>query len=289
MGEATKILWAGRPLPDGSIEPGFSWNPWIGCTKVSAGCLNCYAETLNSFHKWNPEGWGKGKPRKLTSDTNWKKPIQWAKKAVKDGVTRRVFCASLADVFDDEVPNEWRLRLFALIMDTEKIGGLEWLILTKRPENIETMLPWMSDTITNIRIGVTCENQEMADKRILELLRAWRGKNFVSVEPMLEEVNLRQSTIDFLDGWYADIYIHRDTGEAEPMQVPMRKLDWVICGCESGSNARPMNIDWTRSLRDQCVEASTPFFLKQMMVDGKLVKMPELDGKIWSQFPEVRG
>ena len=89
MGEATNILWAGRPLPDGSIEPGYSWNPWIGCTKVSAGCLNCYAERQNNFYKWNPEGWGKGVPRKLTSDSNWQKPIQWAKQAVKDGEISR--------------------------------------------------------------------------------------------------------------------------------------------------------------------------------------------------------
>jgi len=283
MGENTGILWAGRPLPDGTIEPGYTFNPWIGCQKVSPGCLNCYAETYANRYGWVSE-WGKD--YHLTADANWKKPIQWARQAVRDVVIRRVFCASLADVFDENVNKEWRARLFDLILDTEEIGGLEWLLLTKRPENIGYMFEYMSEA-TNVRIGVTCENQEMADKRIVELFKNWQGKNLISVEPMLSEVKLKQSWIDYLDGWYTDTWVDRLTGEPEPMQAPMPKIDWVICGCESGSSARPCNLDWVSDLRDQCVASGTPFFLKQLNINGQLVKEPEIDGRQWLEFPKA--
>lgn len=261
MGE-TKILWAGRPLPDGTIEPGYSFNPWIGCQKVSAGCQNCYAEALAKRYGWVNE-WGND--YRLTSAENWKKPIQWAKKAVADGVTRRVFCASLADVFDMNVNWKWRARLFGLISETEKIGGLEWLILTKRPEHIGCI--HMLETWTNIRIGITCENQEMFDKRMPIFLDAWHGKNFISYEPALSGIQLPGPSREGSMTSYCDI------------------IDWVITGCESGPNARPCNIEWIRDMRDQCVDANIPFFLKQLVVDGKLTKEPFLDGKQWLQFP----
>lgn len=252
MGEKTGIAWTDH-----------TFNPWIGCTKITAGCDHCYAESENNRFQWNPNGWGKGKPRKLTSDANWKKPLQWARQAVKDGVTRRVFCASLADVFDAEVDEAWKLRLYDLIDECGKIGGLEWLLLTKRTEWIFANLPiaWQKNPPEFIRLGATAEHQVAADYRYPDLFAYWHGKNFLSVEPMLGPVNLK-------------LYLKLDLG-------------WVICGCESGENARPMNIDWARSLRDQCQAAGVPFFLKQMIVDGKLVKMPELDGVVWDQFPGV--
>ena len=237
-----------------------SWNPWIGCQKVSAGCLNCYAARDNDRHHWVPE-WGKD--YRLTSDANWKKPIQWAKQAVKDGVVRRVFCASLADVFDHNVNWEWRARLFQLISDTEKIGGLEWLLLTKRPEYIQQM--HMIETFSNIRIGITCENAEMARLRMPIFLEAWKGKNFISWEPALSPIT---DWIPFCDNLH---------------------MDWIIAGCESGANmkpGRPCNIEWIRDMRDQCVESGTPFFLKQTVIDGKLVKEPYLDGRQWLEFPK---
>jgi protein gp37 len=112
MGENSKISWCDH-----------TFNPWIGCTKVSPACDHCYAERENKFRKWVGDGeWGN---YRITSDDNWKKPIQWAKKAVADGVVRRVFCASLADVFDKKVPVDWLAKLFSVIEETEKIGGLE--------------------------------------------------------------------------------------------------------------------------------------------------------------------
>ena len=248
MGEKTGIAWCDH-----------TFNPWIGCTKVSAGCQNCYAARDNNRYQWVKE-WGKD--YRLTADTNWKKPIQWAKQAVKDGVIRRVFCASLADVFDANIGWEWRAKLYSLINETEKIGGLEWLILTKRPENLKTMLPLMVETFTNIRIGITTENQEMFDKRMPIFLDAWKGKNFISVEPMLSGLNIETNL-------YAD------------------KIHWVICGCESGSNARECRIYWARDLRDQCNWYHIPFFLKQLMDDGELIVKPTLDGQQWLEFPEV--
>lgn len=272
MGEKTGISWCDH-----------TFNPWIGCTKVSAGCANCYAERDNQRYRW-VEGWGKGAPRRLTSDANWKKPFQWAKAAQEARVPRRVFCASLADVFDDEVPQEWREELWSLMgmasqgnvwTHAEKgrfalLAGLEWLVLTKRPENIEKMLPpnWIQFPPKCLRIGVTCEDQANGDRRMEELLSVWSGPNFISYEPALGPLSVAR-------------YIEACDGACVPW------IDWVICGCESGPGARAMDVNWARSLRDECHEAKVPFFLKQMAVDGKLVKEPELDGRQWLEFPEV--
>jgi len=261
MGEKTGIAWTDH-----------TFNSWIGCQKVSEGCRNCYAETMAKRYGWVKE-WGNDYRR--TSEANWKKPIQWARQAVRDGVIRRVFCASLADVFDPNVPEQWRLDLWDLILDTEEIGGLEWLLLTKRPENISEMFEYMM-RVTNVRMGVTAENQEMADKRIPILLDAWSGKNFVSYEPAIGPVDYRRYGYIQWGSRYMEI-----DGTPWPNQI-----HWIICGAESGPNARPMDIEWARSVRDQCEAAGVPFFLKQMVVDGKLVHMPELDGKVWDQFPE---
>ncbi len=269
MGEKTGIAWTDH-----------TFNPWIGCHKVSAGCQNCYASRENDRYHWVGE-WGKDYRR--TSEANWKKPIQWAKQAVKDGVIRHVFCASLADVFDANTPDQWRYDLFDLILDTEEIGGLEWLLLTKRPENISKMFGDMQ-CVTNVRMGVTAENQEMANLRIPELLNAWDGKNFVSYEPALEEVNFRF----YLNGCpeLSDIRQGFDDIDSAWIQTT-RPIEWIICGSESGTNTRPFDIDWAQSVRDQCQSFNIPFFLKQMPVNGKLTILPELDGKVWNQFPEL--
>lgn len=238
MGEKTGITWCDA-----------TFNPWIGCTKVSQGCKYCYAETQNIRYNWNPAGWGSGSERKRTSPANWKKPFQWARQAIADNVIRRVFCASLADVFDEEVPPDWRTDLWELIRDCAYLeeteihnSGLEWLLLTKRPENIRRMLPdeWLHHPPYWIRLGVTAEDQENADKRIPELLVSWHGKNFISYEPAIGPIG-----ICFADPFPGDI-------------------DWVICGGESGAGCRPMNLNWARYMRDQCQNANIPFFMKQL-------------------------
>lgn len=241
MGEITGISWCDH-----------TFNPWIGCAKVSQGCKLCYAETQNKRYNWTGGGWGPGAPRRRTSAANWKKPLEWAKKAVSDGVTRRVFCASLADVFDPEAPDEWRTDLWALINQTKFIGGLEWLILTKRPEHINYHFPvvWLEEPPDCIRLGVTCEDMSSGNRRVSELHKVWRGKTFISVEPMLDSVRLYKDEI---------VNMYTDRGITLPKPV-----DWVICGGESGPGCRPMNLDWARALLKDCRVAGIPFFFKQI-------------------------
>lgn len=257
MAESTNIEWCDH-----------THNPWIGCTKVSPACDHCYAETQNDFRKWNKDGWGPHAPRKRTSVANWRKPLQWDKQAAADGVRRRVFCASLADVFDNHksISEEWRADLWELIAETQ---NLDWLLLTKRPQNIKRFLPSEWDGGSwggpwpNVWLGTTVENQEEADRRIPHLLSVPAKVHFLSCEPLLGEVdltNIRLPNGDFLNAMTGEIH-DPQTGcvvrEIDP-------LDWVICGGESGPNARPMHADWARSLRDQCKASCVAFFMKQM-------------------------
>jgi protein gp37 len=236
MGEETGISWCDM-----------TFNPWIGCTKVSPGCAHCYAERDNTYRKWNPAGWGKGVHRKRTSKANWDKVRKWDKLAAIDHTTPRVFCASLADVLDEEAPEEWRHNLWQLI---DECKNLEWLLLTKRPENIWRMLPdrWLFNPPAHIRLGITAENQEMFIERAPLLLKYWEGKNFLSLEPLLGPIELYN-----VSGWENTAY----------WWGKKLRFDWVIVGGESGSDARPMDPNWVRSLGSQCQAAHAPFFFKQ--------------------------
>src|SRR5262249_10359176 len=139
-----------------------TFNPWIGCQKVSPGCDHCYAEAMMD-HRWGKVTWGPHGARVRTSEANWKQPLKWAKAAHASGTRPRVFCASLADVFDNEVPGYYRGDLLNLI---RKTPDLDWLLLTKRPENISRMLPddWPA-RFPNVWLGATCEDQEHYDRR----------------------------------------------------------------------------------------------------------------------------
>jgi protein gp37 len=189
----------------------------------------------------------------------WNDPVKWNREAEKTGVIPSVFCNSLGDVFDNEVPQEWRDDLFALIKATP---FLRWIILTKRIGNAAKMLPadW-GNGYTNAALLITVVNQAEADRDIPKLLSVparWRG---LSVEPQLESIRLDN----------ADLMI----------------LDWVIQGCESGPHRRPFELDWARSMRDQCVDAGVAYFLKQIPGPGRsgVTETPELDGKTWTQTP----
>ena len=157
MGENSKIEWTDH-----------TFNPWIGCQRVSHGCDRCYAEAMMD-HRYHKVEWGPHGERKRTSEANWRKPRQWAKAARGTGVRPRVFCASLADVFDNQVPDVWRSDLFDLIAATPE---LDWLLLTKRPENLVRM--WPSGDWPNVWLGTTCEDQEHFNERwpILAATRA---------------------------------------------------------------------------------------------------------------------
>lgn len=252
MGENSKIEWCDH-----------TFNPWIGCTKVSPACANCYAEGY--ARRVGGPAWGNGEPRRRTSEAYWRKPKAWSRKAEGASVRPKVFCASLADVFDAEIPADWRQDLWRLIAS---MRDLDWLLLTKRPENITRMLPtgW-GDGWPNVWLGTTVENQKQANQRIPPLLDVPAARRFLSVEPMLGAIALRNLWNCY--GWDEDVRADALTGEwwtSRYQEEPYRtdaKIDWVICGGESGPGARPLDPEWVRSLRDQCLGAGVPFLFKQ--------------------------
>lgn len=268
----TKIEWAHH-----------TFNPWIGCTKVGPGCDNCYAEA--DFDKRrHVVHWGTNQPRKRTTPSTWAQPLRWNAKAginlhaweqfksvngvsdenlVAKGLIKptrpRVFCASLADVFDSEVDAQWRDDLFALI---EATPNLDWLLLTKRIGNVGNMLPVPFDFerhYPNVWIGATITGQAEADRDIPKLLAVPAAKRFLSMEPLLGPVDLTHSkAVRSMCGTCL-------AGQSRSciLSQPGPFVDWVIVGGESGPNARPMHPDWARSLRDQCQAAGVPFLFKR--------------------------
>ncbi|MBF0251660.1 MAG: phage Gp37/Gp68 family protein [Alphaproteobacteria bacterium] len=242
MGEQTAIEWTDH-----------TFNPWWGCTKVSDGCKNCYALTLD--RRVGGDHWGPGKPRRTFGDKHWNEPLKWDRKAAADGVRRRVFCASMADVFDDKAPAGARDRLWSLI---EATPNLEWLLLTKRPEAFTTTMP-PRHLIPNIRLGTTVEHQQAANERLPHL--ATQGvcgwKTFVSYEPALGPVNWR------------------------PWIAPGGAIHWVVAGGESGPGARPAHPDWFRQCRDACTKAGVPFLFKQWGEWGMAAPGNRIDEGKW--------
>ncbi|MGV3727773.1 phage Gp37/Gp68 family protein [Hydrogenophaga sp.] len=279
-----------------------TFNPWIGCTKVSPACDNCYAEVSTPSRTLGVT-WGAGQERRRTSGANWALPVRWNAQAeafyAQHGRRQRVFCASLADVFDKEVPAAWRADLFALIYKTPY---LDWLLLTKRIGNVPAMtadaqlamesttslvalVPSLDSLPPNVWLGATVTSQAEADRDIPKLLRVAAAKRFLSIEPLLGPVDLRslpcgEGEVDALkpDTWEDAIEQWRDTDESwieqfedwysvslsDGLTGPMHSgIDWVIVGGESGHQARPMHPDWARGLRDQCAAAGVPFLFKQ--------------------------
>jgi protein gp37 len=245
MAETTTIEWADK-----------TWSPWEGCTRVSPGCDNCYAAAMNNWLRGG-ENWGPGAPRRELSEGHWKKLERWNALAEKKGKREKVF-PSICDPFDNEVRPELRARHWALMMMTP---WLDHLILTKRIGNAAQMLaaPGMPNIVLpNVWIGATVVNQEEADRDIPKLLATPARLRFLSVEPMLGPVDLTAEYLTAKLGAYPFknlAPVHRTT--------LVDLLDWVICGAESGRQARPMHVDWARSLRDQCEAANVPFMLKQ--------------------------
>lgn len=225
---------------------GISWtdltmNPWIGCTKVSPACDGCYAESL-ATSRLGVE-WGPGAPRRRTAPGNWAKPRRWNRIAEEAGVQLTVFCASLADVMDNEVEDEWRADLASMIYATP---SLIWMLLTKRVGNARGMMEAMfhHGVPDNVALGVTIANQQEADRDLPKALSVKAGlgirRLFVSAEPLLGPLDLRR-------------YLNRTQGG----------LDLVIAGGESGRLSRSMPDKWPLDLLDQCASAGTPFHFKQ--------------------------
>jgi protein gp37 len=301
MSENSKIEWCDH-----------TFNPWIGCTKVSPGCANCYAETLMD-KRYGRVQWGKGNPRSRTSEENWKKVERWNLEAEMEEeryfealedpsawvagmpYRPRVFVASLSDWLDPEVPVEWLADLLDLI---RRCPHLDFLMLTKRPELfgermgeiyrrfsryngdrnpigvsvVHYALEWKKGQSIpqNVWIGTSVEDQQRADERIPALLKIPARVRFLSCEPLLEDLGEIGEWEEPEDGgrYYID------------------GIHWVICGGESGPNARPMYPDWARSLRDQCQSAGVPFFMKQ--IGGARKPFPSIpDDLMIREFPNV--
>ena len=258
MSEKTAIEWCDS-----------TFNPWIGCTKVSPGCDHCYAEVSTPARVKRAAGvetWGPHGQRQRTSARNWKQPLEWERGHAafhfQHGRRRRVFCASLADVFDNAVPEAWRDDLWDLIDATP---NLDWLLVTKRIGNVGNMLPVPFDfdrLYPHVWLGITVVNQTEANRDVQKLLRVPARVRFLSVEPMLGPVDLTDITVGGGHGHHefdpiiTGNALHRATA-GDP------SVHWVICGGESGPSARPMHPDWVRSLRDQCAAAAVPFLFKQ--------------------------
>lgn len=223
MAEQTKIEWVDH-----------TFNPWIGCTRISAACDNCYAASMS--HR---RGWARfeaGAPRKRTTAAYWRQPLLWNKKAAAAGKRAKVFGPSLADPFDAEVDDAWRTDYLGVI---EATPWLDYILLTKRPQVAAKFFAGRK-VPDNLWPGITTEDQKMLDLRAPIICSIPAKVHVMSAEPLLGELDARK---------------YLGTGD--------RSLSWVITGGESGPKARPSHPDWFRSMRDQCSSAGVPFFFKQ--------------------------
>jgi protein gp37 len=226
MGRNSQIEWTHH-----------TFNPWWGCQKVSPACDNCYAELWAK--RMGHRLWDKDSPRRFFTDAHWREPLKWNEDAQLAGERQRVFCASMADVFEHRSDlNSQRTRLWELVDNTPY---LDWLLLTKRPQNVARIAPWGTNWPANVWLGTSVENQAQAEKRLPFLLRTPAAVRFLSCEPLLGPVDLRD--------WF------RRKGFCS--------IDWIIAGGESGAASRPMHPDWIVSLLHQCTDFEVPFHFKQ--------------------------
>jgi protein gp37 len=225
MGDVTTISWSQA-----------TFNGWIGCQKVGPGCDNCYAEARDIRFEGG-QHWGPGAPRRRTSAANWRKPYRWDRLAREAGVRTRVFCSSLADVFDNAIDPQWRRDLAQVIRDTPQ---LDWMLLTKRIGNVPRMVEddFGGSLPGHVWLGASVVTQAEADRDISRLLAVPAAIRWLSMEPLLERI------------------------EIAPDQ--MAALDMVVVGGESGPRARPMPLDWARDLLRQARTGGTAFHFKQM-------------------------
>lgn len=261
MAETTGIAWTDA-----------TFNPWIGCTKVGPGCDHCYAEAMDKHRRWRgATHWGTGVPRMRTAGANWGKPEMWQRHAkngfLPDGKTPhggrspRVFCASLADVFDNEVPDEWRNDLWDLISETK---ALTWLLLTKRIGNVAKMLPpLLAEQHGRLWIGATIVNAEEAERDVPKLLKVAANVRFVSYEPALGPVD-----------W-----------------ASYPGIDWIIVGGEStqGAVARPFETRWALNTIHDCQRIGAAPFVKQLgsaaHIDGERLRLKDRAGAEPTEWP----
>ena len=247
MGATTAIAWTDH-----------TFNPWWGCTNVSPGCDHCYAETFAK--RTGHDVWGKDGERRLFGDKHWNEPLRWERQAQEERRRHRVFCASMADVFEAHPQViEHRTRVWWVIENTPH---LDWQLLTKRPENVLRFVPfhWSDEGFPpNVWMGTTVEDEARARIRVPRLMRIPAKVRFLSCEPLLGEIDL---SVPLHDG-----------------------IDWVIVGGESGPHHRPLNLDHARNIRTDCAMAGVPFFFKQVGGRTPTAGGDELDGRTHKAFP----
>lgn len=290
-----------------------TWNPVTGCTKVSAGCDHCYAETIAhrfAGTKAYPNGFGVTlRPERLDQPLRWRRP-------------RRIFVNSMSDLFHDEIPDEYIARVFAVMA---LAGQHTFQLLTKRHGRMRSLLtsPGFQSAVfraindrpswervdvagtlplPNVWVGVSVENQQWADIRIPALLDTPAAVRFLSCEPLLGPVTIAR----YIDPERAcNCSVPQMEGAGQHATrcrcLTQPEIGWVIVGGESGRGARPMHADWARSLRDQCQDAGVPFLFKQWGEHltvrtpsgehtervGKKAAGRELDGRTWDEYPQA--
>lgn len=290
MGDSTKIEWTDH-----------TFNPWWGCSRVSPACRFCYADS--QAQRYGHQVWRRNGERRMLSDNNWRQPLRWNRQAERNGKPEKVFCASMADVFEDHPQlDEPRKRLWGLIEETP---WLQWQLLTKRPENVAGMAPWGDSWPANVWLGCSVETQRFAEQRIPILLRIPAATKFLSCEPLLEEIDLRKIRMGswVVDSLGGDVIDPRD---GSVLYGTPSVIDWVILGAESGPKSRETDMEWIRSVLRQCERAWAAPFVKQLgtawardvFVGGKSVfAQGDRKGGDWSfwpadlkirQFPETR-
>lgn len=274
MGKNSKIEWTHH-----------TFNPWWGCTRVSEACVHCYAERW--ANRLGQNLWGPKSPRRFFSEKHWAEPKKWNEEAKKSRTRVRVFCASMADVFEDRRDlDPWRTKLWTLIQETPY---LDWLLLTKRPHLVNRMVPWVDQWPENVWVGTTVEDQEAANERLPYLQKIPAKIRFISAEPLLGPLNI--------DEWLGP------------------SIDWVITGGESGPKARPSSPSWFRKLLEDCTSSQVPYHFKQwgdwapkrkqsnednkkrastvddgtvMIRIGKIAAGRTLDGRTWNGLPKAQ-
>lgn len=296
MGEASAIKWTDN-----------TFNPWWGCARVSPGCQHCYAETFAK--RTGHDVWGKDGERRMFGEKHWNEPLQWNAKAEQAGRPTLVFCASMADVFEDRRDlDEPRARLFELI---DRTPWLRWQLLTKRPERVAELVParWLElegGWPSNAWIGTTVEDQQRAEERIPHLLDLPAPVRFLSCEPLLGALDLsRWLGLEWMEalripgaplsrrgegGWGMDLFEAIRRGQGNPPAI-----SWVIVGGESGPGHRPMDAEAAADVCDQVLAAVVPLFFKQWGgripdAGGDLID-PFRTGKVrqFHQFPKAAG
>jgi protein gp37 len=247
-----------------------TFNPWWGCVNVSPACDHCYAERFaNRKTRTRQNLWGKDSVRFPASDRQWDDPVRWDRLAEKNGIRSRVFCGSMCDVMEKRNDlDPARERLFDLI---EKTPNLDWLLLTKRPQEYRKQLPkeWLANPRHNVWLMTTCETEDYL-WRIEEMMQAPAVVYGVSFEPLLGAIRLPDSFLK------------------------LGNKAWAITGGESGPGARPSRVEWFLGIRDQCLGAGVPFHFKQWGNHGSdLIRISKkqagrvLDGREWDEFPLI--